>query len=99
MFRMTVEYDEPADPAAFESRYTDEHVPLVRSIPGLTRFVLSHPKGAGGSAPYLVAELWWDDEASFKAALKTPEMAATGEHAQGCGTTYRTFVGEVVDTL
>ena len=76
MYRLTVEYDAPADPAAFETRYTDEHVPLVQQIPGLGRFTLSHPKGDDGT-PYLVAELWWDDEAAFKASGATAEMAAT----------------------
>ena len=99
MYRMTIEYDAPADPAAFETRYTEEHIPLVQAIPGLSRFTLSHPRGAGGPAPYLVAELWWEDEAAFKASLSSPEMAATGEHAQGSGTTWRSFTGEVQDCL
>ena len=98
MYRLTVEYDAPADAAAFETRYTDEHVPLVRAIPGLGRFTLSHPKGGDGT-PHLVAELWWDDEAAYQASAATPEMAATREHAQGCGATFRTFLGEVDDQL
>jgi uncharacterized protein (TIGR02118 family) len=95
---LTVEYDAPGDPAAFDARYTDEHVPLVQKIPGLAGFTLSHPTGDDGT-PYLVAELLWDDEAAFKAASATPEMAATREHARGCGATFRTFVGEVEDNL
>lgn len=35
MYRLTVVYDEPADKAAFDRRYTDEHVPLVKAMPGL----------------------------------------------------------------
>jgi uncharacterized protein (TIGR02118 family) len=98
VYRLTVEYDTPADPAAFETRYTDEHVPLVQQSPGLRRFTLSHPKGGDGT-PYLVAELWWDDEAAFNAYAATPERAATMEHAQRSGATYRTFHGEVDDQL
>ena len=96
MYRLTVEYDAPADPAAFDTRYTTEHVPLVRKLPGLRRFTLSHPTGGDGT-PYLVADLWWDDEAAYQATATTPEMAATREHADGSGTTYRTFLGEVAD--
>ena len=98
MYRLTVQYDAPAEPAAFETRYTDEHVPLVQQVPGLARFTLSHPKGPDGT-PYLVAELWWDDEAAFTASASTPEMAAIREHAEGSGTTYRTFIGEVDEQL
>ena len=98
MYRLTVLYDTPADPAAFDTRYTEEHVPLVRALPDLARFTMSHPTGGEGT-PYLVAELWWDDAAAHAAAAGTPEMAATREHADGCGTTYRTFLGEVDDRL
>ena len=35
MYRLTVVYDEPADKEAFDRRYTDEHVPLVKAVPGL----------------------------------------------------------------
>ncbi|MGY4719540.1 hypothetical protein [Naumannella huperziae] len=44
-------YDEPADKAAFERRYTEEHVPLVE----------------------------------------------IRRHAEGCGTTYTTYAGEVAE--
>ena len=37
MYRLTVVYDEPADKEAFDRRYTDEHVPLVKASPGLVR--------------------------------------------------------------
>ena len=62
------------------------------------RFTLSHPTGGDG-APYLVAELWWDDAAAFEASSATPEIAATREHADGGGATYRTFHGEVDEQL
>ena len=37
MYRLTVIYDEPADKEAFDRRYTDEHVPLVKAVPGLRK--------------------------------------------------------------
>lgn len=81
MHRLTIEYSTPADTEAFEAHYRDVHVPLVNGLPGLRRFVTSHPKGLGAEAPYLVAELWFDDDASFAAAMKAPEMAATATDA------------------
>ena len=64
MYRLTVVYDEPADKQAFDRRYIDEHVPLVKASPGLVSFQLSHPQGG---TPYLVAELFWNSEDAFKA--------------------------------
>ena len=92
MYRLTVVYDEPADKEAFERRYTEEHVPLVQASPGLVAFRLSHPKGG---TPYLVAELFWNDEDAFTAWTATPERAAVRAHAEGCGTAFTTYAGEV----
>ena len=93
MYRLTVVYDEPADKDAFDRRYTDEHVPLVKAVPGLGSLQLSHPQGG---TPYLVAELIWPSEDAFKASSATPEMAETRKHAAGCGTTFTVYTGEVV---
>ena len=74
--RITIQYAEPSDPVAFDEHYRSSHVPLARAVPGLVRVNLSHPRG-GPDAPYLVAELWFDDSDGLRAALKSPEMAAT----------------------
>lgn len=97
MHRITIEYAAPADPAAFDRRYTEEHVPLVRRLPGLARFTLTHPRGLGGEAPYLVAELWFDDADALKAAMRSPDMGETAAHAETLGVPMTMFTGEVVD--
>lgn len=98
MHRITVEYGSPADPDAFEKHYTEVHVPLASKLPGLRRFALSHPRALGTAAPYLVAELWFDDGEALRAALKSPEMAATAADAQTFDVASTTmFSGEVVD--
>lgn len=81
MHRLTIDYTAPADVEAFEAHYRDVHVPLVNALPGLRRFVTSHPQGLGGDAPYLVAELWFDDADTFAAAMQSPEMATTAADA------------------
>jgi len=81
MHRLMIEYTAPTDAEAFEAHYRDVHVPLVGALPGLRRFLTSHPQGLGGDAPYLVAELWFDDAETFAAAMKSPEMAATAADA------------------
>ncbi|MCU1693376.1 MAG: EthD family reductase [Frankiales bacterium] len=92
MYRLTVTYDEPADKETFDRRYTDEHVPLVKAVPGLSGFQLSHPRGG---TPYLVAELFWPDEDAYEVSAATPERAAVRKHAEGCGTTYTVYSGKV----
>jgi uncharacterized protein (TIGR02118 family) len=99
-----IQYALPADPAAFEQRYAEEHVALVHRIPGLRRFLLTHPRGLGaadaagaGPVPYLVAELWFDDAAALKAAMTSPEMAETGAHAAALGVPATMFTGDVVE--
>ena len=83
MHRITIEYAAPADAEGFDSHYRDTHVPLASGLPGLRRFTLSHPRALGrGDAPYLVAELWFDDADAMRAALKSPEMASTGADAE-----------------
>ena len=94
MYRLTVVYDEPADKQAFDRRYTDEHDPLVKASPGLVSFQLSHPQGG---TPYLVAELFWHSEDAFKAWAATPESAEVRNHAEGCGTTFTTYNGDVAE--
>ncbi|WP_408899917.1 EthD domain-containing protein (plasmid) [Nocardioides sp. R1-1] len=57
---------------------------------------MSHPRGLGGDAPYLVAELWFDGPDVMKAAMKSPEMAETAAHAKGFAVASMSmFTGEV----
>jgi uncharacterized protein (TIGR02118 family) len=76
MHKLTVQYTDPADPAVFDAHYRGVHVPLAAKIPGLRRFTLSKPRGMGAAAPYLVAELWFDDADALNAGLRSAEGAA-----------------------
>jgi uncharacterized protein (TIGR02118 family) len=99
MHRITILYGAPADPDAFERHYTEVHVPLASTLPGLRRFTRSHPRGLGGDAPYFVAELWFDDGEALKAAMTSPEMAETAADAQTFDVASMTmFTGEVDET-
>ena len=94
MYRLTVVYDEPADKEAFDRRYTDEHIPLVKASPGWST---SSSVTRRAAAPYLVAELFWHSEDAFKAWAATPESAEIRNHAEGCGTTFTTYTGDVAE--
>jgi uncharacterized protein (TIGR02118 family) len=95
MHRVTIQYAAPADTASFDQRYREEHVPIAARLPGLRKVTLSHPRAMQGDAPYLVAELWFEDADALKTALKSQEMAETGKHAAGLGAEMTFFTGEV----
>ena len=76
MYRRTVVYDEPADKEAFDRRYTDEHIPLVKAVPGLGRFQLSHPRGG---TPYLIDAGHWASEWLWLASARDRLWHELGE--------------------
>lgn len=98
MHRLTVQYFEPADGPAFEAAYRERHAPLVHAVPGVRRFTLSRPRGDQGT-PYLVAELWFDDLASMRSAIDSPEMAAAGADAESYDVARRTMHTGAVEEI
>ena len=96
MHRMTVQYGQPEDPAAFDTAYVEKHVPLCRTLPGLRAASISKPRALGpGEVPYLVAQLDWDDVDAFKSAMKSTEMAAVAADADTLAAPRVMFTGEV----
>jgi uncharacterized protein (TIGR02118 family) len=80
--RFTVLYSPAADSAAFHKYYVETHVPIAKKLPGLQEYTVSD--GAitgpdGTPAPYeLVANLTFASRDAVRAALGSPEFAATG---------------------
>ncbi|MEO1231852.1 MAG: EthD family reductase [Myxococcota bacterium] len=61
---------------AFRSHQTEVHIPMVRKIPGLRRYIVAfHPPSAEGSAQAhaLAAHLFFDDAEAFQTAMQSPE--------------------------
>lgn len=82
--KLTVIYDNPADPTAFEEHYANVHVPLAGKLPNVTRAELAKvfPKEDGSPTPaYRVAELYFDSYDSAVAALNTQEGQALATDA------------------
>jgi uncharacterized protein (TIGR02118 family) len=97
MHRLTIQYDEPADPESFDKHYFEQHVPLCRPLPGLIAASFSKPRAlGGGAAPHLVAELDFADADALKAALRSPEMAAVAADAERLPAERTMFTGEVL---
>lgn len=61
MFKVTVLYGEPTDPAAFEQYYFDQHLSIAARIPNVARVetakVVATPDGSA-LPHYRIAELW-----------------------------------------
>jgi len=68
----------------FVRYWRDVHVPLVRKVPNIRRYVISTVQGAPLGEPDFdgMAELWFDDEETALAALATAETEATGRDAR-----------------
>jgi uncharacterized protein (TIGR02118 family) len=78
--KLTVVYDNPVDPEAFEKHYKEKHMPLAAKIPHVKRVELAKvfPKEDGSPTPaYRTADLYFDDyETACKAAASPEGQAA-----------------------
>ena len=80
MAKLFAIYQQPKDPAAFDSYYFNTHVPLAKTIPGLRSCEVTRGAvmGMGGQhGVYLVAMLEFDSLAAITAGLGSPQGQAT----------------------
>jgi uncharacterized protein (TIGR02118 family) len=87
--KLTVVYDNPTDPAAFEEEYKNVHMPLAMKIPNVKRAELAKvvPKEDGSPTPaYRTADIYFDSYDSACAAVATPEGQAALGHAKKIAT-------------
>lgn len=94
MVKLIAIYSKPEDAAAFEAHYRNVHMPLAMKMPGLKKCELGWVRGSpGGEARYhLVAELYFEDKAALKAAMMSPEGAATAKDVMG-------FAGKLIHMM
>lgn len=65
--------------------WKEDHVPLVRALPRLQRYVISVVESSPDREEPLhdgMAELWFDDEASLAESLASEQTAATAVDAR-----------------
>jgi uncharacterized protein (TIGR02118 family) len=81
MVKFIALYKKPADPAAFDKRYFEGHMPIVNKIPGLKKVEVSKIVGSpmGESEFYLMAELYFDSMEAMKAGMSSPEGRESGK--------------------
>lgn len=84
MWAVTVIYNTPRDPAAFEKYYAATHIPLVQARQKEVGFVRADlavfARALDGSAPafYRQAHLWFESEQALQRGIATPGFAAIG---------------------
>lgn len=67
----------------FEQWSGTQHTSIVKSVPGLRRWVQNRvTTTSNGSACDGIGELWFDSPAALELALNSPEMAAAAADAQ-----------------
>ncbi|REG86352.1 EthD family reductase [Algoriphagus antarcticus] len=80
MIKLTVLYNHPEDPAAFESYYAATHMSLVSTINGVLKAeVTKFLPEADGSKPayYRMAELYFESPEALQQSMDSPEGQAT----------------------
>jgi uncharacterized protein (TIGR02118 family) len=77
--KLTIVYDNPTDPAAFEAHYSTTHRELASKLPSVEKVEVAKvfPKEDGSPTPaYRTADLYFSDYDTACAALATPEGGA-----------------------
>ena len=77
MIRILALHGQPIDESSYTGHYIDVHMPIVQRIPGLRNIRFGRVlETADGKPPpyYLVSDVYFDDKASFEAALESPQM-------------------------
>ena len=78
--KLTVVYDNPVDPEAFEKHYKETHMPLAQKMPNVKRVELAKvlPKEDGSPTPaYRTADVYFDDYETACKTIASPEGQAT----------------------
>jgi uncharacterized protein (TIGR02118 family) len=84
MIKMTVFYRPPEDPATFEKRYIEEHLPMVRGYENIQKVAAYKvSRKVMGDFPYAyVFSGTWADKDGWKADMGSDAAKAAAEHAQ-----------------
>ena len=80
MYRLTVMYGHPQDPAEFDRYYHEVHIPLAKTMKGLTCWTIGKCISAEAGSPppyYLMVSLYAESAAGMQAVLESPEGQAT----------------------
>ena len=94
MYRVSVLYGTPTDPAEFDRYYEQVHLPIAKQMRGLVRWTLTKPDRQQGELEdvYLIADLYAETKEQLDAILASPEGQAAAEDVAKFATGGATFV-------
>jgi uncharacterized protein (TIGR02118 family) len=95
MYRLTVLYGHPTDPAEFDRYYREVHIPIAKTMKGLKGWTIGKCEGVqrGQEAPYyMIVGLYTDTREDMEAILATPEGKATVDDVPNFATGGVTFL-------
>lgn len=81
MYRLTILYGLPVDPAAFDRYYEDTHLPIAGRMRNLSRWTITaFEPGPDGVLPeyHSVVDLYAESREALEAVLRSPEAQAAG---------------------
>lgn len=102
MIKLVAMYGKPRDPAHFDRYYRDVHVPLAKKIPRIRRFTIHKVLGSPqqGEPPYYcLTEVYWDDLATARKALASPDGQTSYNDVPNYATGGVTFVFTEVEEI
>ena len=92
--KVIVLFGKPKDTKLFDEQYLNDHVPLVKQMPGVRKYtinrILSAPRGE--PAYYQTVELEFDNMDMLKKALDSPPGREAGRHSLKIATGGITFM-------
>lgn len=96
--RMTVYYKAPADPAAFEKRYIEGHLPLVQAYDNIKSVSMNKvSRVLMGDFPYAYAFVGtWADKDGWKADMSSDKAKKATEDAQSFAPEFHVVVFEEI---
>jgi uncharacterized protein (TIGR02118 family) len=99
MIKMTVFYTPPDDPPAFEKKYIEEHIPMVRGYANIQKVsAYKVTRTIQGDFPYAyVFSGTWADKDAWKADMKSDAAAEATKHAQSFAPEFHVVVLEELE--
>jgi uncharacterized protein (TIGR02118 family) len=102
MYRLTVLYGHPSDPAEFDRYYREVHIPIARKMRGLKGWTIGKAEAidAAEKPPYyMIVGLYADSRAALESVLASPEGQATIADVKNFATGGATFLYDREEVL
>ncbi len=81
MSKLIALYKQPSDPAEFDKKYFDSHLPLMAQVPGLQKTTVTRlTRTIMGDGFYMMAVMEFKDKDALKEGMKSREMAVAGDN-------------------